>query len=157
MGPELLQRGGGKGRVDRLGEAGVAAEGEVEAHQIQLTVLHGLHGLFKGLGQQHVIRVHKGDVTAFGRLDARVPGRCRALVGLSQHPHPLVLAGELGAQIGGAVGGTVVHQNQLEPGKALVQHTLHAFFKIFLPVVHGHDTAQYSRHKYVCLLGKKES
>ena len=128
MGPELCQGLGSKGRVGSRGILAVAAKDKIKTDQIQILIFHSLHAFFKCLGQQNIVRIHKGDVAAVGGLHPCVAGGSYPLLWLGDYLYPFVLAGKFFAELPAFIGGSIVHQNQLKPGKTLAQHAFNALF-----------------------------
>ena len=103
--------------------------------------------LFAGIEQslqigraKDVVRVHKRVIAALRSVNPRIAGSRQALVFLMDHTDALILCRHLVAQLTAAVGGTVVHQNNLKRlVKFLVQDTVDALFQPGLCVVDWHD------------------
>ena len=97
------------------------------------------------LGPHKIVRVHKGKVGRFCRLNACIPCAGKAAVGLVQHPHPGVLFGVFLAQGAAVVRASVVHQDQFKIPEGLVQNAVYAGAKPLLHFINGYDHTDF-RH-----------
>ena len=96
----------------------------------------------EGAGRQQVVRVHEIDVLAPGQGQAGVAGGGDPAVFLVDHGDVLREAGRVFVTDGAAaVRGAVVHQNQLDAGKAevLADQAVDGLPDIGKDLVHGHD------------------
>ena len=119
---------------------------EVRHHHVAAALLGGAYHQAGAVGGDPVVAVHKLQVLAPGLLHAQVPRVGHAAVFLVDHPYPPVLPGIAVADGRGAVGGAVVHQQQLKVRIFLAQDAVHAPAQIFLRIVHRHDDAHRYRH-----------
>ena len=98
----------------------------------------GVQGL-QGVGQNIVVRVAEGQILPLGGGDAVVAGAAHPTVLLVDHPHPAVLRGGLVAEDPAAVGGAVVHQDQLQIPEGLAQDGVDAGFEQGFRLVDRYD------------------
>ena len=63
-----------------------------------------------GILLQVVIAVNKAYIVSLGQVQSRVPGTAETPIGLVDHLYPVILPGNGIAQGPGAIGGTVIDQ-----------------------------------------------
>ena len=116
-------------------EIGKAAGGGVRAG-----LLPEIPKGFQSLELIAVVGVQKGNIVPLGLVDSQVSGLADALVLLPvKDANPIVLGGEPVAQGGGAVGGPVIHQDELPIGKGLAGYAVETAVQELLRLVDGDD------------------
>ena len=88
---------------------------------------------------EHVVAVDKVDEFALCRFEPRVARGGRAAVCLVDDAYAGVEGSELVAQVGAAVGRTVVDKDDVIIAEGLVKHGADTFFQIFFRVVNRDD------------------
>ena len=113
-------------------------------HAVQIILPGFLIEDTKRVWFQHIVRITQADILCrlgIFRKYARSPCQHRALIGLVNHANARVLRRVCIADFPASVTGTVVHQNQTEVLKGLVQDALDTLPQISLRVIdRDHNT-----------------
>ena len=107
-----------------------------EHQHVRSVLVHTGGTLLQHGGVKVVVRVQEGQVLALGLLDALVAGRSGVGVGLGEHLHPGIPLLILPENLQGAVGGAIVHTDDLNVIQSLSQYTVQAGAQVLLHVVY---------------------
>ena len=91
------------------------------------------------MGQHGIIIITKGEPLAAAMLQAKVARSADARIGLFQHPDAAIFFGQFMGQRSTAIGGAIVHQQQLKIRKALAQHAFHRGMQQHPGIIDRHD------------------
>ena len=91
------------------------------------------------MGQHGIIIITKGEPLAAAMLQAKVARSADARIGLFQHPDAAIFFGQFMGQRSTAIGGAIVHQQQLKIRKALAQHAFHSGMQQHPGIIDRHD------------------
>ena len=97
------------------------------------------NGFLKQLRFGEVVGVEEREVASARHVQSGVAGGALALVRLMDNAHAPVECGHAVEQASRAVGGAVVHADELEVGQRLSQHAFHALSDMAGAVVRRHD------------------
>ena len=122
---------------------------EIRDHQIAARLLGRPHHELRRVRRQPVITVHE--------LQKRPPRPRDRLVPRIRHPRILLMHDHHArirpripvADLPGPVPAPVVHQDQLEIPKLLIQNTVHTTHETFLRVIHRHDDTDLRLHRHL--------
>ncbi len=119
---------------------------ELEGHRpdgdVRAALLEGGREPLVAVGQHGVVGVAEREVLAPGLRRPGVACGADAEVGLAEDADVVVLAGQVARDVGRAVDGPVVDQQDLELGVGLREQALHARLELSDRVVERHDHAQ---------------
>ena len=146
---EGLLLGGGKGIQQPLGLLVfpghvVIVPGTVE-HDVGFVELRHEVGVLRQIHREEVVGIQEDHIFALCVGKAQIPGRTGEFILLGEDLHPLVLGGVAVQNFQRAVGGTVIHTEDLNMLHGLVQQGIQILFQIFLHVINGHDDADQRR------------